>query len=210
MEKYIENLNWRYATKKFDTSKKIDEETVEKLLKSLQLSASSYGLQPYEIFVVSDEKTKEQLKLAGWNQAQFTDASHIFIFASLKHLDEAYIDSYIKNIGNIRDIQVQDLGALKDKLIKNIVEEPKDEQKSWAQKQAYLALGNFLSAAAALKIDTCPMEGFDAQKIDEVLGITGTNLSTAVIASAGYRSKDDALQHAKKVRKEKEELFHLI
>lgn len=210
MENYIENLNWRYATKKFDPSKKINEETIAKLLKSLQLSASSYGLQPYEIFVVSDEKTKEKLKLAGWNQMQFTDASHIFIFAGLKHLDEAYIDSYVKNISDIRDIRVQDLGALKDKLIKNIVEEPKDEQKSWAQKQAYLALGNFLSAAADLKIDTCPMEGFDAEKIDEVLGITGTNLSTAVIASAGYRSKDDALQHAKKVRKQKEELFHLI
>lgn len=210
MENYIENLNWRYATKKFDPSKKLNEEAIAKLLKSLQLSASSYGLQPYEIFVVSDEKTKEKLKLAGWNQAQFTDASHIFIFAGLKHLDEAYIDSYVKNISNIRDIQVRDLGALKDKLIKNIVEQPKNEQKAWAQKQAYLALGNFLSAAADLKIDTCPMEGFNTEEIDEVLGINGTNLSTAVIASAGYRSKDDALQHAKKVRKEKEELFHLI
>lgn len=210
MEKHIENLNWRYATKKFDTSKKLSEDTVEKLLKSLQLSASSYGLQPYEIFVVSDEKTKEQLKLAGWNQAQFTDASHIFIFAGLKHLDEAYIDSYVKNISDIRDIQVRDLGALKEKLMKNIVEEPRDQQKAWAQKQAYLALGNFLSAAADLKIDTCPMEGYDTEKVDEVLGINNTNLSTAVVASAGYRSKDDALQHAKKVRKQKEELFHLI
>lgn len=210
MENYIDNLNWRYATKKFDTTKKLSDETVETLLKSLQLSASSYGLQPYEIFVISDKETKEQLQVAGWNQAQFTDASHIFIFAGLKHLDEDYIDSYIKNISKIRDIHVQDLRALKEKLINNIVKHPKEEQKQWAQKQSYLALGNLLSAAAHLKVDTCPMEGFDAEKIDEVLGITGTNLSTAVIASAGYRSEEDAMQHAKKVRKEKEELFHLI
>jgi nitroreductase len=210
MKNYIDNLNWRYATKKFESTKSLSEETVEGLLQSIQLSASSYGLQPYEVFVVSDKETKEQLRVAGWNQAQFTDASHIFIFAGLKHLDENYIESYLKNISKIRDIHVQDLGVLKDMLIKNIVKQPKEEQKQWAQKQAYLALGNLLSAAANLKVDTCPMEGFDAKKIDKVLGIDGTNLSTAVVAATGYRSEEDAMQHAKKVRKEKQELFHLI
>jgi len=95
-------------------------------------------------------------------------------------------------------------------LIKNIVNQPKEEQKQWAQKQAYLALGNLLSAAANFKVDTCPMEGFDVKKMDEVLGIENTNLSTAVVAAAGYRSEEDAMQHAKKVRKDKQELFHLI
>ncbi len=210
MENYIDNLNWRYATKKFNPEKKLSEDDVQSLLKSIQLSASSYGLQPYEVFVVSDEETKAKLKPAAWNQSQLTDASHVFVFAGLKKLNENYIDSYIENISKIRDVQIQDLNGLKDKLVTNIVEKPEENQKVWAQKQAYLALGNLLSAAAHLKIDTCPMEGFDAQKFDEILGISGTNLTTAVIATVGYRSEEDQMQHAKKVRKQEEELFHII
>ena len=95
-------------------------------------------------------------------------------------------------------------------LTSNILGKSEDQQKIWAQKQTYIALGNLLSAAAHLKVDTCPMEGFDAEKFDEILGISGTNLTTAVIATAGYRSDEDQLQHAKKVRKQEEELFHLI
>jgi len=210
MENYIENLNWRYATKKFDAQKSLSEEDVAKLQKSIQLSASSYGLQPYEVFVISDKETKEKLKAAAWNQSQLTDASHVFVFVGLKKLNEAYIDAYLENISKIREVQVQDLCGLKDMLTSNILGKSEDQQSIWAQKQAYIALGNLLSAAAHLKIDTCPMEGFDAEKFDEILGISGTNLTTAVIATAGYRSNEDQLQHAKKVRKQEEELFHLI
>ena len=210
MENYNEKLNWRYATKKFNPEKSLSEEQVEYLQKSIQLSASSYGLQPYEVFVVTDKETKEKLKEAAWNQSQLTDASHVFIFAGLKKLNENYIDSYLENISKIREIKVQDLSGLKDMLTSNIVDKPEEQQKIWAQKQAYIALGNLLSAAAHLKVDTCPMEGFDAGKVDEVLGISGTNLTTAVIATAGYRSDEDQMQRAKKVRKQENELFHLI
>ncbi|MBE7640370.1 NAD(P)H-dependent oxidoreductase [Salegentibacter sp. BLCTC] len=210
MENYNEKLNWRYATKKFNPEKSLSEEQVDYLQKSIQLSASSYGLQPYEVFVVTDKETKEKLKEAAWNQSQLTDASHVFIFAGLKKLNENYIDSYLENISKIREMKVQDLSGLKDMLTSNIVEKPEEQQKIWAQKQAYIALGNLLSAAAHLKVDTCPMEGFDAKKIDQVLGISGTNLTTAVIATAGYRSYEDQMQHAKKVRKQENELFHLI
>ncbi len=210
MENYIENLNWRYATKKFNPEKKLSEDEVQSLLKSIQLSASSYGLQPYEVFVISDEETKAKLKPAAWNQSQLTDASHVFVFAGLKKIDENYLDAYLDNISKIRDIQIQDLSGLKNMLTTNIVEQPEANQKTWAQKQAYIALGNLLSAAAHLKIDTCPMEGFDAQKFDEILGINETNLTSAVIATAGFRSEEDQMQHAKKVRKQKEELFHII
>lgn len=210
MENYNDNLNWRYATKKFNAAKSLSQEDVENLQKSIQLSASSYGLQPYEVFVISDKETKEKLKAAAWNQSQLTDASHIIVFAGLKKLNEAYIDTYLENISKIREVQVQDLSGLKDMLMTNILGKPEEEQKIWAQNQAYIALGNLLSAAAHLKIDTCPMEGFDAGKFDEILGISGTNLTTAVIATAGYRSEEDQLQHAKKVRKQEEELFHLI
>lgn len=210
MENYNEKLNWRYATKKFNPEKSLSQEDVDYLQKSIQLSASSYGLQPYEVFVVTDKETKEKLKEAAWGQSQLTDASHVFIFAGLKKLKEDYIDSYLENISKIREVQVQDLSGLKDMLTSNILGKPEDQQKIWAQKQTYIALGNLLSAAAHLKVDTCPMEGFDAEKFDEILGISGTNLTTAVIATAGYRSDEDQLQHAKKVRKQEEELFHLI
>ncbi|HKL35884.1 MAG TPA: NAD(P)H-dependent oxidoreductase [Salegentibacter sp.] len=210
MENYNEKLNWRYATKKFNSDKSLSQEDVDYLQKSIQLSASSYGLQPYEVFVVTDEETKKKLRDAAWDQSQLTDASHVFIFVGLKKLNEAYIDSYLENISKIREVQVQDLSGLKDMLTSNILGKPEDQQKVWAQKQAYIALGNLLSAAAHLKVDTCPMEGFDAEKFDEILGISGTNLTTAVIATAGYRSEEDQLQHAKKVRKQEEELFHLI
>ena len=210
MENYNEKLNWRYATKKFNPEKSLSQEDVDYLQKSIQLSASSYGLQPYEVFVVTDKETKEKLKEAAWGQSQLTDASHVFIFAGLKKLNENYIDSYLENISKIREIKVQDLSGLKDMLTSNIVEKPEEQQKIWAQKQAYIALGNLLSAAAHLKVDTCPMEGFDAGKVDEVLGISGTNLTTAVIATAGYRSDEDQMQHARKVRKQENELFHLI
>lgn len=210
MESYNEKLNWRYATKKFNPEKSLSEGEVEYLQKSIQLSASSYGLQPYEVFVVTDKETKEKLKEAAWNQSQLTDASHVFIFSGLKKLNENYIDSYLENISKIREIKVQDLSGLKDMLTSNIVDKPEEQQKIWAQKQAYIALGNLLSAAAHLKVDTCPMEGFDAGKVDEVLGISGTNLTTAVIATAGHRSDEDQMQHAKKVRKQENELFHLI
>ena len=106
MENYNEKLNWRYATKKFNPEKSLSQEDVDYLQKSIQLSASSYGLQPYEVFVVTDKETKEKLKEAAWGQSQLTDASHVFIFAGLKKLNEDYIDSYLENISKIREVQV--------------------------------------------------------------------------------------------------------
>lgn len=210
MNNYLNNLNWRYATKKFDSRKKLPAEEVELLLESIQLSASSYGLQPYEVFVISDPALKAKLKPAAFNQPQLTDASHIFVFAGLKSLDENYIDNFLENIRDTRGIELSELQGLKGMLHHSILALPQPEQQLWAKNQAYIALGNFLSAAANLKIDTCPMEGFDPVEFDKILGLPEKNLSTAVIATAGYRSAADAAQHAAKVRKQKEELFHLI
>lgn len=210
MNKYLDHLNWRYATKKFDSSKKLSSEEVAQLLEGIQLTASSYGLQPYEVFVISDQEVKTKLKPAAFNQPQITDASHIFVFAGLKKLDENYIDNFLENISKTRNIELSELKGLKNMLHKSILSLPQSDQQLWAKNQAYIALGNFLSAAANLKIDTCPMEGFDTIEFDKILGLPEKNLSTAVIATAGYRSPGDAAQHAAKVRKHKEELFHLI
>ncbi|MDT0675820.1 NAD(P)H-dependent oxidoreductase [Autumnicola musiva] len=210
MDTYIENLNWRYATKKFDKKKKIDSENLENILKSIQLSASSYGMQPYEVLVIEDLEVRKQLLPAAWNQSQITDASHLIVFASLTSISEAHVNAYLDNISKIREIHIENLNGFKDMLANTVLKQSAADQKIWAEKQAYIALGNLLSAAANFKTDTCPMEGFDAEKFDEILGLKEKGLSTAVIATIGYRSEEDVAQHAKKVRKNKEQLFHLI
>ncbi len=207
---YIEDLNWRYATKKFDSEKEISQEDLNKLLESIQLSASSYGLQPYEVIVVKDEKIREKLKAAAWNQTQITDASYLLVFANLKSVSEAYVDTYLDNIAETRNLTRADLKGMEDMIKSTTLQLPADAQNTWAAKQAYIALGNLLSAAANLKIDTCPMEGFDAAKFDEILGLQDKNLTTAVIAPIGYRSEEDHYQHLAKVRKSKSDLIEII
>ena len=207
---YIDDLNWRYATKKFDSEKKLSQEDLNTLLESIQLSASSYGLQPYEVIVVKDEEIREKLKAAAWNQTQITDASYLLVFANLKSVSENYVDTYLDNIAETRNLNRADLKGMEDMIKSTTLQLPADAQNTWAAKQAYIALGNLLSAAANLKIDTCPMEGFDAAKFDEILGLQDKNLTTAVIAPVGYRSEEDQYQHLTKVRKSKSDLIEII
>lgn len=210
MENYIDHLNWRYATKRFDPQKKLSQDQVEVLLDSIQLSASSYGLQPYEVFVISDPELKERLKPAAFNQPQITEASHVFVFAGLKSITPGYIQHFLENISSTRGVALEKLSSLEAMLHTSILSLGQPEQQLWARNQAYIALGNFLSAAANLKVDTCPMEGFYAKEFDGILELEEKNLTSAVIATAGFRSPEDTAQHAPKVRKNKEELFHLI
>ena len=210
MSSIIENLNWRYATKKFDATKKISKENLEELLEGVQLSASSYGLQPYQIFVIENPEIREKLKAAAWDQTQVTEASQVIVFANHKRLDEAYVDNYIKNIAETRDLKVEELEGMADMIKNSTLQLPEDKQNEWAQKQAYLALGFLLTTAADLKIDVCPMEGFSAEEFDQILGLEEKGLHTAVIACIGYRSEKDDYQHAAKVRKSTEDLFNFI
>tara|TARA_R100001369_G_scaffold21881_1_gene39678 strand:+ start:53753 stop:54385 length:633 start_codon:yes stop_codon:yes gene_type:complete len=210
MSTYIDDLNWRYATKKFDANREVSTKDIETLLEVIQLTASSYGLQPYEIIVVKDAKIREQLKLAAWNQSQITDASEIIVFANKTNITSNDIDSYLKDIAKIRSLKLDDLAGLKGMLESTILKLNPEDQNAWAAKQAYIALGNLLSAAANLKIDTCPMEGFDVIKFDSILNLKEKGLTAAVIATVGYRSVDDQTQYAAKVRKSKEDLISKI
>ncbi|MCX2679699.1 NAD(P)H-dependent oxidoreductase [Galbibacter sp. EGI 63066] len=207
MSTYNENLNWRYATKKFDATKKVSDQDIETLKEAIQLSASSYGLQPYKVLVISDPEIKEKLKPAAWNQPQITDASHIVIFANINNFGEVDIDHYIKNVSETRGLELEALQGYSDLMKNSINPLPEDSRNAWTAKQTYIALGNLLSAAADLKIDTCPMEGFDAAQLAEILGLNEKNLTPSVIATIGYRSEEDETQHYKKVRKPKDELF---
>ena len=209
-ENYIENLNWRYATKKFDKERELSEEDLEKLLESVRLSASSYGLQPYEIFVIKDPETKQKLREAAWNQPQLTDSSHVFVFANFRKIEEADIDAYLDNIAKTRNTTRENLKGMEDMLKNTILSFSEEQQRIWGAKQTYIALGNLLSAAAEFRIDTCPMEGFDNSKFDEILELNSKNLTSSVIATVGYRSEEDNVQHLEKVRKSKSELYTIL
>ncbi|MEL4308133.1 NAD(P)H-dependent oxidoreductase [Joostella sp. CR20] len=207
MSTYNSNLAWRYATKKFDATKKVSDKDLETLKEAIQLSASSYGLQPYKVLIITDQLTKEKLRPVAWNQSQITDASHLIVFATINNFGEENIKEYIENIGTTRGIPTENLQGYFDMMNANITPLPDAIKSAWTAKQTYIALGNLLSAAADLKIDTCPMEGFEADKFTEILGLDKLGLTPTVIAPIGYRAEDDETQHYKKVRKSSEDLF---
>ena len=207
MNNIIENRTWRYATKKFDSTKKISDEDFELLLESVRLSASSYGLQPYHIFVVSDKEIREKLKPVSWGQSQITDASHLLVLANQTDFGGELVDDYLVNLSEIRNIPIEELKDYSDFAKSKLVDLPKNIKNNWAAKQVYIALGNLMQAAAELKIDTCPMEGFEAEAYDKILGLTEKGLTTSVVLPVGYRSDEDETQHYAKVRKSNKELF---
>ena len=207
MSKYIENQNWRYAVKKYDASKKITAEDLATLKEAIRLSTSSYGLQPYKVIFVENPEIREQLKAAAWGQTQLTDASQLVVFANITDFGNPEIDSYIENIAHTRDLTAESLSGFADLMKSKISVLPLEARDNWTSKQTYLALGNLINAAAELQIDVTPMEGFDAAKFDEILDLTKKGLHASVIATIGYRHKEDSTQHYKKVRKSNEELF---
>ena len=210
MSTLLENLNWRYATKKFDASKKISDADLNTLKEAVRLAASSYGLQPYKVVIVENPELREQLKAAAYGQTQITDASQIFIFANDLNAGPESVAAYIKNISETRGLPTEALGGFADMMngvISNLSQEAKN---IWTAKQTYIALGTLLAAAAELKIDATPMEGFNAAAFNEILGFDKLGLNASVIATVGYRHDEDDSQHYKKVRKSHEELFITI
>ncbi|WP_437399347.1 NAD(P)H-dependent oxidoreductase [Flagellimonas lutimaris] len=207
MNTVLEHRTWRYATKKFDATKKISEKDLETLLEATRLSASSYGLQPYHVIVVSDQEVKELLKPASWGQSQITDASHIIVFANVTDFGEELVDDYLTNMSETRNIPEEGLKGYADFMKSKLMDLPLETKGTWSAKQAYIAFGNLMQAAAELKIDTCPLEGFESEKYNEILGLNDKNLNSTVVLAVGYRSEEDETQHLPKVRKSKEELF---
>ncbi len=206
----IENLKWRYATKRFDSNKKLNSANLELLKESVRLSASSYGLQLYKVLIIEDEKMKALLKDASWGQAQITEASHIFVFCNYSKVTSQQIDEYLQLKASIQNLKTDDLKAYGDFMKNTLLGMAEEQMNNWTAKQCYIALGNLLAASADLKIDACPMEGFEPEKYNKILGLKDKGLNAAVIAAVGYRSQDDQTQFAAKVRKPLEELFETI
>ena len=207
MSTFLDHQNWRYATKKFDSTKKISTEDLNTLKEAIRLSSSSYGLQLYKVFIIENAELRAKIQPAAWGQSQIVDASHLIVFANQTNVTEADIDDYLKNVAETRNIPETALSGYGDFMKGGILSKSDDDKAIWTSKQTYLALGNLLNAAAELKIDVTPMEGFIPEQYNEILGLTQLGLNASLVATIGYRSKDDATQHLKKVRKSNEELF---
>ena len=207
MNTFLENQNWRYATKKFDVTKRVSTADLELLKEAIQLTTSSYGLQPYTVIIVENPALRAQLLPFSWGQSQIVDASHLLVFANILDLGQNVIDDYFANLIQTRGIPAESVQGYKDFMTSNITSLPEDVRNTWTSKQTYLALGNLMNAAAELKIDVCPMEGFVPAQYNEILGLDKLNLNASLVAAIGYRSEEDASQNYKKVRKSKENLF---
>src|SRR5688572_12373257 len=203
----IESLNWRYATKRM-TGQEIPQEKIDTILEAIRLSASSMGLQPYTILVIKDQETKNVLFEKAIKQPQVKEASHVLIFAAWASISENQISEYISQTATERGMEESLLDGFKQNLL-NLTRNRTDEENfHWAARQAYIALGTGLVAAATEKVDATPMEGFNPLDVDAVLGLAELNLRTAVVLPLGYRDEaNDFLAKAKKVRRKKEKLF---
>lgn len=210
-ENLISTLNWRYAVKKFDSTKKILDKDWQALEESLRLSASSFGLQPWKFIIVQDKNLRKKLTSHSWDQTQIEDCSHLVVLAHAKKMDMAYVEKYLTRMSQVRGIPVASLDGFKQAVAESVLGDGPIAKKleTWTSRQTYIAMGTFLVAAALLKIDTCPMEGIDPEKYDEILGLNSTFYKTVAVIAAGYRSVEDKYQNLKKVRFEKKDVFEI-
>lgn len=210
MSNFIENQNWRYATKKFDATKKVASEDLEFLKKAIQMSSSSFGLQPYQVIIVENKEVREKLLAASWGQSQIVDASHLLVFACKTDVSGQYVDDFVKQTAETRGATLEDVTPYGDFIKGFLSYIPSDAMPTWTAKQTYIALANLLNAAAELKIDVTPMEGIVPEQYNDILGLSSRGLHAVLAAPIGYRSEEDATQHNKKVRKTLEDLFITI
>ncbi len=207
----LEAHHWRYAVKKFDPARRIPADTWDALEQALVLSASSYGLQPWKFLVVNNPELREKLVPVSWNQRQVADASHFVVFTIKNKTTEADVDRLIAKTAAVRNIPAEELAFYKDMIMSDVVVGPRSAIADvWASRQVYLAFGNLLTSAALLGIDTCPMEGLDPVKYDEILGLTGSGYSTIAACPCGYRAADDLYATLAKVRYPRSEIIQHI
>lgn len=196
-----QQLRWRYAVKKFDPSRTIPPEDWAVLEQALVLSPSSYGLQPWKFFVITDPATRAKLPPLTWDQSQVEDGSHVVVFAIRKDLDALHVDKHVARTAEVRGVAPDTLTGYRKMILGSLVPPPAGfDVNVWATHQVYLALGTFMTAAALLGIDTCPMEGFQPEEYDRLLGLGALGYHAVVLAVAGYRAADDCNATLPKVR----------
>ncbi|MEX0998228.1 MAG: NAD(P)H-dependent oxidoreductase [Flavobacteriaceae bacterium] len=210
MNNPIEHLQWRYATKKFDATKKLSEEKINTLKEAFNLTATSYGLQPIKLLVIKDRQVKEDLVPMTMHQMQVQDASHLLVFCVVTEIDKDYVTNYFELVENKRGTSKTILAPFRDLLIDEFKQKEEQEIFAWAKNQAYLAMGNLLTVCALEKIDSCPIEGFEPEKYDEYLNLKEKGLKSVLVMPVGYRATDDFFAEFKKVRKDIAETIIVI
>lgn len=201
----MERLNWRYAVKKYDPTRSVSEEDWQVLEDSVILAPTSFGLQPFKLIVVTDPAVRERLREAAYGQPQITDSSHLAVFAYKRVLDQKDVAAYVDRIAEVRGVERHSLNELEN-VINGSAKRAIDGGyiEAWNSRQAYIALGFLLETAAMLGIDATPMEGFDAARFNEILGLDGH--SAVVVAAVGYRDENDWLAPLPKVRARRDDL----
>ena len=202
MNNILDALEWRYAVKKFDDKASLTEQQILEVKKVFNLSASSYGLQPYKMIVVQNPELKEKLVPASFGQQQISQSAVILVFAVRTDFGMDYIDQFFKDMSTKRQIPLENLEGYKNFMKGSFANKSEDEISSWATKQVYLTMGHMLASLAALQIDACPMEGLDPQAYDKILDLDAKQLKTIIAMPIGVRAPDDASATALKVRKD--------
>lgn len=203
----IEKLNWRYATKKFDSRRKLSPEKLNVLKHTFNLTATSYGLQPVKMIIVSNPDLKEKLMPLTYNQPQVRDASHVLILCVESEIDTAFIIDHFKRVEDTRNTSREILDRFEQNLVEIFDGWDKAQIKQWMINQLYLTLGALLSVCAVEKIDSCPMEGFLPEEYDKLLGLDALGLESVIVLPVGYRDESDFFISLKKVRRGVNELI---
>lgn len=203
----IDTLHWRYATKRMNGTK-VPQVKINNILEAIRLSPSSYGLQPYTILVVDKEDLLKKIQPLAYNQPQIVEASHLLVFSAWTDISEGKIDEYFDQTAAERGLPPEALKDYKKMVTSRFVNSTADDVYNWSARQAYIALGTGLIAAANEKVDATPMEGFDPAGIDQLLGLNEKGLRSIALMAIGYRDAEkDFLSTAKKIRRKKEQLF---
>lgn len=206
----VEDMQWRYACKKFDTEKKVTEQDMETLLEVLRLTASSYGMQLWNFVVVENKELREKLVEKSYGQRQVADASHLIVLCIKSDATESDIDAYIDQTVALRGVEPQSMEGFKKMLMGTISKKSLEQKHIWMKNQIYIALGSLLTACAHMRIDSCPMEGISPKGYDELLGLEARGLKAVLACPVGYRSEDDKYANAAKVRFDKETVVTII
>jgi nitroreductase len=207
----LEALNWRYATKFFDATKKIPGDVWQTLEQALVLTPTSYGLQPYKFLVISNPGKRAELLPHSWGQKQVVDASHFVVFTARTEMKEADVDRFIKRSTEVRKLPDGAFNPYRDMMLGDVVNGPRGKiAHEWATRQAYIALGNLMTCAAILGVDACPMEGIVPAEYDKILNLNGSGYATVVACALGYRSASDKYASLAKVRYETRDLVQVI
>ncbi|MDD3145147.1 MAG: NAD(P)H-dependent oxidoreductase [Candidatus Gracilibacteria bacterium] len=206
MSELIKKLEWRYATKDFDTTKKVSDADLEEIIEAFRLTPSSFGLEPWKLVIVENPEIREKLQVNSWNQSQITKASHLLVFTRIKNLDNDYIDKFLLNNSKITGATKEQLSVYEGMMKGYFSSLDENGKILWASEQVFLALGNVMNLLAQKEIDSCAIGGFDSAKYDEILELDKHGIASVVVLPIGYRSSEDKYSSKPKVRFSKEEI----